>query len=80
MIPLREAQNESGNTYRILISESVVKIIMANPAFFIIIFMVCIAVWFLASALYKPIGKFMHRIGKDAVDELMDKEKEENEN
>jgi len=41
-----------------------------NPALGLIIAIVCIAVWFLASALYKPIGRFIHRIGKDAIDEL----------
>lgn len=41
-----------------------------NPAFGILVILGCIAVWFLASALYKPIGKFVHRIGKDAIDEL----------
>lgn len=41
-----------------------------NPALGLIIVIVCIAVWFLASALYKPIGRFVHRIGKDAIDEL----------
>lgn len=47
-----------------------------NPALGIIVIIVCIAVWFLASALYKPIGKFIHRIGKDAIDELKDREEE----
>ena len=47
-----------------------------NPALGIIAFIVCIAVWFLASALYKPIGRFIHRVGKDAINELKDKEEE----
>lgn len=50
-----------------------------NPAFAILVILVCVAIWFLASALYKPIGKFIHRIGKDAIDELTEEEKE-NEN
>ena len=45
-----------------------------NPALGIIIVISCVAVWFLASALYKPIGRFIHRIGKDAIDELKDEE------
>lgn len=45
-----------------------------NPAIIIIVLIVCVAVWFLASALYKPIGKFLHKIGKDALDELTDAE------
>ena len=47
-----------------------------NPALGIIGIIVCTAVWFLASSLYKPIGKFIHRIGKDAIDELKDMEEE----
>lgn len=50
-----------------------------NPAFAILVILGCIAIWFLASALYKPIGRFIHRIGKDAIDELTEEEKE-NEN
>lgn len=41
-----------------------------NPALGLITIIVCIAVWFLASALYKPIGKFVSKIGKDAINEL----------
>ena len=48
-----------------------------NPAFLILVVIVCVAVWFLASALYKPIGKFFYRIGKDAID-TMNEEDEEN--
>lgn len=49
-----------------------------NPALLIIIVIACVAVWFLASALYKPIGRIIHRIGKDAMDELTsDDEREE---
>lgn len=47
-----------------------------NPALGLIVILVCIAVWFLASALYKPIGRFIHKIGKDAIDELKDEDDE----
>lgn len=40
---------------------------------------ICIAVWFLASALYKPIGKFVGKVGEDAINELTDEEKENEE-
>lgn len=43
-----------------------------NPAFAIIVVLCCIALWFLASGIYKLIGKFVYKIGKDAMDELMD--------
>lgn len=48
-----------------------------NPALGLIVIIVCIAVWFLASALYKPIGKFIHRIWKDSIDELKSEDREE---
>lgn len=37
-----------------------------NPAFIILVIIICIAVWFLASALYKPIGRFVGKVGEDA--------------
>lgn len=30
-----------------------------NPALLIIVFILCVAVWFLSSKLYKPIGTFI---------------------
>lgn len=52
-----------------------------NPAIIIIILAGCVALWFLASALYKPIGTFLHKIGKDAMDEIngVDDEKDNKE-
>lgn len=50
-----------------------------NPAFILILIILCVAVWFLASALYKPIGRFLHKIGKDAMDELNDIESNDDE-
>lgn len=51
-----------------------------NPALGLIVILICIAVWFLASALYKPIGKFFYRIGKGAIDELNSEDNEEENN
>lgn len=51
-----------------------------NPAFIILVILLCISVWFLASSLYKPIGRFIHKIGKDAIDELTEEDKESKEN
>lgn len=48
-----------------------------NPALPVIVVVVCIAVWFLASSLYKPIGKFIGTIGKDAMDNMKDEEESE---
>lgn len=50
-----------------------------NPAFIVLVIIICIAVWFLASALYKPIGKFVGKVGEDAIKELTDEEKENEE-
>lgn len=41
-----------------------------NPAFVIIVFLVCIIVWFMSSGIYKIIGKFVYRIGKDSMDTM----------
>lgn len=50
-----------------------------NPALAVIVVIVCIAVWFLASSLYKPIGKFIGTIGKDAMDNMKDEKESEEE-
>ena len=42
------------------------------PAFVFLVVIGCIALWFLLSWLYKPVGRFFYRIYKDAVDELTD--------
>lgn len=49
-----------------------------NPAFVLLVTIGLIALWFLLSFLYKPLGKFVYRIGKDAMDEIneVDEEKE----
>lgn len=41
-----------------------------NPAFLIIMFLLCIIIWFMASGIYKAIGKFIYRIGKDSIDAM----------
>lgn len=48
-----------------------------NPAFIIIILIVCVSVWFLASSLYRPIGRFICRIGQDVVDIMTEKSESE---
>jgi hypothetical protein len=50
-----------------------------NPAFVIIVIILCVAIWFLASALYKPIGRWIGRIGKDAIDTMNEEDKKESE-
>lgn len=50
-----------------------------NPAFVIIAVLIGIAIWFLASSLYKPIGRIVGKIKDDAIEELMDVEEEKDE-
>lgn len=40
------------------------------PRFIFMMVVILAAIWVLASALYKPIGKFMARIFKDAKDAM----------
>lgn len=47
------------------------------PGFGILVLIGCVALWFLLAFLYKPIGKFLYRIFKDAADELNDNETKE---
>jgi phosphotransferase system glucose/maltose/N-acetylglucosamine-specific IIC component len=50
-----------------------------NPAFVIIVILICIAVWFLASSLYKPIGRWIGKIGNDAIETMKEEDKNEQE-
>lgn len=48
------------------------------PVFYIIVFIAAILLWFLLSFMFKPMGRFGHRIWQDAVDAI--NEDYENEN
>ena len=50
---------------------------LLNPALGIIVVIVCVAVYFLASFLYKPIGRFIGKIGKDAIDTIKETDESE---
>ena len=41
-----------------------------NPAFIILFLLGAVAVWFLLSFAFYPLGRFICRIWKDAVDEI----------
>lgn len=47
-----------------------------NPALLILIILLLIAIWFLASFLYKPLGKLIHSIWKDAIDTMNENDEE----
>ena len=50
-----------------------------NPVFIILVILLVIALWFLSSFVFFPIGKIIYRIGKDAIDEMNKEENEEKE-
>lgn len=41
-----------------------------NPTFVILVILAAIAIWFLLSFAFRPIGRLFYRIWKDAVDEI----------
>lgn len=51
-----------------------------NPALVIIIAIICIAVWFLVSFLYKPIGKWIGTIWRDAIEIMKENDESEEKN
>lgn len=50
-----------------------------NPAFIILIILVVIVLWFLLSFAFYPVGKFIYRIWRDAIDEMNKRDKEDEE-
>lgn len=48
-----------------------------NPMFVLLIILAAIAVWFLLSFAFRPIGRFIYRIWKDAIDEINRKDESE---
>lgn len=50
-----------------------------NPALAVLLFIAIVAIWFLLSGLYRIIGNFIYRIGKDAIDEILEEDKEKKE-
>lgn len=41
-----------------------------NPVFVFLVLVGAVVLWFLLSALFYPFGRFLHRIWKDAADEI----------
>lgn len=50
-----------------------------NPVFVFLVILAAVAVWFLLSFVFYPLGRFIYRIWKDAVDEINREESEEKE-
>lgn len=51
-----------------------------NPVFIFLVLVGAVILWFLLSALFYPFGKFLHRIWKDAADEINREENKDKEN
>ena len=49
-----------------------------NPVFMLLVILVTILLWFLLAFAYKPFGKLLHKIGKDAMDEINENEEKNN--
>lgn len=49
-----------------------------NPAFILIVLIALVALWFLLSFAFRPLGKFIYRIWKDADDAMNKEDEEEN--
>lgn len=49
-------------------------------SFILLVILGVITLWFFLSFLYKPIGKFILKIYKDAIDNINETDKEEKEN
>lgn len=50
-----------------------------NPVFVFLVVAAAVATWFLLSFVFYPLGRFIYRIWKDAVDEINREEREEKE-
>ncbi len=48
-----------------------------NPAFIILVLLGAVALWFLLSFVFYPLGRLIYRIWKDAVDEINKEESED---
>lgn len=50
-----------------------------NPVFVILVLLGVIILWFLLSFAFRPFGRFIYQIWKDAIDEMNKEDKEEKE-
>lgn len=51
-----------------------------NPVFVILVLLGAVFLWFLMSFAFIPFGKFVHRIYKDAVNQIEEKDNDDNNN
>ena len=48
------------------------------PAFYILVILATVSLWFLLAFVFKPIGKFFHRLWRDAIDAINEVDDKEN--
>lgn len=48
------------------------------PAFYILVILGVVLLWFLLSFMFKPVGKFFHRLYQDAADAINEVDDKEN--
>lgn len=41
------------------------------PVFYLLVIIGVVVLWFLLAFMFKPVGRFFHRIYRDAIDEMM---------
>ena len=42
------------------------------PAFYLLVIIGVVLLWFALAFLFKPVGRFFHRLYQDAIDEMTD--------
>ena len=47
-----------------------------NPVFILLVIIGVILLWFLLAFAFRPIGNLFYKLGKDAVDQMNDKDEE----
>lgn len=50
-----------------------------NPAFIFLVIIIAIVLWFILSFIFFPLGKFLYRIWKNAIDKLNKEEEKKGE-
>lgn len=44
------------------------------PVFYLLVIIGVVVLWFLLAFMFKPVGRFFHRIYRDAIDEMMEED------
>ena len=49
------------------------------PAFYLLVIIGVVFLWFLLAFMFKPVGRFFHRLYQDVVDEMTENDEENKE-